>query len=129
MFAVRVGAEGIPNTLTLCVPGKLVHPATVAVTEYMPVARVEAPTMVVFCDVEVNAFGPVQLKVAPPGLVEVRLIVPPVQRVEVPPAVGAAGVGFTITATVPAGLLHPKEFTVKEYVPPAAVVAATKEGF
>ena len=57
----KVGAPGTPNTVTLNVPAGPGHPATVAVTEYIPVANVEAPGMLGFCVVEVNPFGPVQL--------------------------------------------------------------------
>jgi hypothetical protein len=56
-----VGVPGIPLIVTLTVPAALAHPFTVWVTEYIPVARVVAPTMVGFCKFEVKVFGPVQL--------------------------------------------------------------------
>ena len=59
-----IGANGIGLMVTLVVPTGPLHPPTVTYTEYMPVAKVVAPTMVGFCKVDVNAFGPVQLYVA-----------------------------------------------------------------
>jgi hypothetical protein len=47
-LAPRLGGEGMPKTFTLNVPAGPVHPFTVAVTEYIPVARVVAPGMVGF---------------------------------------------------------------------------------
>jgi hypothetical protein len=129
LLTVSVGGDGTPKTFTLNVPGGLVQPLTVAVTEYIPVAIVPAPAIVGFCKDEVNEFGPVQLKVAPPGFVEVKLMVDPAHKVAVPPAVGAAGVVLMTTAKVPAALLQPKELTVKEYTPAASVVAPTMVGF
>jgi hypothetical protein len=57
----RAGDDGIPKTFTLTVPGALVHPPAVEVTEYMPVASVDAAVIVGFCNDEVNEFGPLQL--------------------------------------------------------------------
>ena len=45
------------------------------------------------------------------------------------PAVGAAGIGFTVTAVVPAEPVQPVTVAVTEYVPEAAVVAAAIVGF
>ena len=45
---VAVGVPGGETTVTLVVPGKLVQPKTVCVTEYIPVASVVAPTMTGF---------------------------------------------------------------------------------
>jgi hypothetical protein len=44
-------------------------------------------------------------------------------------AVGVAGVGFTTTAVVPAGLVQPATVTVTEYVPDIAVVDEGRVGF
>lgn len=44
-------------------------------------------------------------------------------------AVGAEGVAFTVTATVPVPLVQPLTVTVNEYVPVAAVVADAIVGF
>ena len=54
------GVAGIGLTIAVMVPGRLVHPATAAVTEYIPLAAVVAFTMEGFCSDDVNAFGPVQ---------------------------------------------------------------------
>ena len=45
---VNDGAPGTLNTVTLNVPAGPVHPATVAFTEYIPVANVLAPGIVGF---------------------------------------------------------------------------------
>src|SRR3954467_1209032 len=95
----RAGGAGFPNPLTLNVPGRLVQPATVVVTEYIPVASVEAEVMTGFCNDELNKLGPVQLRVPVAGFA-VRLIVEFAHNVAVPPAVGAAGVALTSTFTV-----------------------------
>jgi hypothetical protein len=39
------------------------------------------------------------------------------------PAVGAVGIGFTVTVVVPATLVQPLTVAVTEYVPDIAVVA------
>jgi len=57
---VKVGVT-LVLTVTLTVPAELVHPLTVAVTLYCPVAAVVALDIVGFCNVDVNPFGPVQL--------------------------------------------------------------------
>jgi hypothetical protein len=44
----------------------------------------------------------------------VRFNVDPAQIGELLPAVGAAGVAFTTTFTVPTGLVHPATVTVSE---------------
>jgi hypothetical protein len=56
-----VGVEGAMKTLTLNVAGGLVHPLSVVVTEYIPVATVPAPLITGFCCDELKALGPVQL--------------------------------------------------------------------
>jgi hypothetical protein len=59
-----------------------------------------APAIVGFCKFEVKVFGPVQLyELAPPGLA-VKFRLDPAQSVELLPAVGAAGVGLTLTEIV-----------------------------
>jgi hypothetical protein len=55
------GAAGIGLIVAAVVPAGLVHPRTVWVTEYVPLAAVVAAAMVGFCEVDVNPFGPVQL--------------------------------------------------------------------
>jgi hypothetical protein len=53
-----VGAAGIGFTTTVVVPNVLVQPATVAVTEYVPLAATVAPAIVGFCTADENEFGP-----------------------------------------------------------------------
>jgi len=123
------GAAGVGLTVTLTVPALPVHPATVAVTEYVPDAAVVAPAMLGFCVEDVNPFGPVHEYVAPPMLDAERLSVLPSQIGLLLDAVGAAGIGLTVTLTVPAVLVHPPTVAVTEYVPDAAVVAPVMLGF
>ena len=52
------GATGVWFIVTLVVAAVLVQPLVVAVTEYVPEANVETLTIVGFCEVEVNPFGP-----------------------------------------------------------------------
>jgi hypothetical protein len=85
--------------------------------------------MVGFCVAEEKLFGPVQLYVAPAIVLAVKLSVLPAQIGELLAAVGAPGMGFTVTATVPAGPVHPATVAVTEYVPVAAVVAEAMLGF
>ena len=59
----------------------------------------------------------------------VKLISLPAHKVAVPPAVGAAGAGLTVTATVPAGPAQPPIRAITEYVPDAVVVTEGIEGF
>jgi len=124
-----VGAAGIGLTVTVTVPAGPVHPATVAVTEYVPLAAVVAFAMEGFCDEEEKPFGPVHEYVAPTILLAVKFKVLPAQIGELLPAVGAAGIALTVTVTVPAGPVHPATVAVTEYVPVAAVVAFAMEGF
>jgi hypothetical protein len=44
-------------------------------------------------------------------------------------AEGVAGIGFTTTFVVPAGLVQPFTVTVTLYTPPIAVIALAIEGF
>jgi hypothetical protein len=54
------GAEGTGLTTTVVVPALLVHPATVAVTEYVPAIAVVALALTEGSSTaEVKAFGPV----------------------------------------------------------------------
>ena len=59
----------------------------------------------------------------------VRFKVEPAQIGELLPAVGAAGVAFTTTATVPAAEVQPPTVTVTLYVPAMASVAPGRVGF
>lgn len=53
------GVAGIGLTTTVVVPNTLGHPATVAITEYVPLAATVAPAIDGFCVEDVKAFGPV----------------------------------------------------------------------
>jgi hypothetical protein len=59
----------------------------------------------------------------------VKFNVCPAHIAELEPTVGAAGIGFTVTDVVPAGLVQPFTVAVTEYVPDAAVVGEAIEGF
>ena len=122
------GVGGIAITFTLTVPGGLVHPFTTRVTEYVPDARVEAPVMVGFCNDDENPFGPFQLYDDAPEGVAVSVIDWPAQTVDVPPAVGAAGIEFTTTVVVPMPPAQPAKVTDTEYTPADDNEAAGIEG-
>jgi len=123
------GVAGIGCTITLTVPAAPVHPATVAMTEYVPDAAVVAPGTTGFCVEEINPFGPVQEYVAPAMFDALKLNVSPVQSGLLLAAAGAGGVALTVMATVPALLVQPATVTVSEYVPFAASVTLAMEGF
>ena len=55
------GAAGVEFTATVVVPATLIQLLTVTVTEYVPAIAAVAPVRDGFCDVDVNAPGPVQL--------------------------------------------------------------------
>ena len=129
LLLLAVGAAGIGFTTTVTVPDTPVHPATVAVTEYVPEAATVAAAIVGFCKVEEKLFGPVHEYVAPAIVLAVRVNVEPAHKGLLLPAVGATGLGLTTTTVVPAGPGHPATVAVTEYVPDAAVVAPAIEGF
>ena len=85
--------------------------------------------MVGFCTELEKLFGPVHEYVAPLTAGVERLMVLPVHTGELPDAVGAAGVGFTVTATVPIAEVHPFAVMVTLYVPDIATVAFVMVGF
>jgi len=124
-----VGVRGAALTVATVVPARDVQPATVIVTEYVPVASVVAAGMDGFCKAEVKALGPVQEYVAPATVGVVRLRVPPAQIGPLLAAVGVAGAALTVATVVPARDVQPATVTVTEYVPVAAVVAAGIVGF
>jgi hypothetical protein len=66
-----------------------------------------APGIVGFCIVDVNPLGPVHAYVAPATLEAVRLNVEPSQTAPPFPAVGAAGIPFTVTAVAVDVATHP----------------------
>jgi hypothetical protein len=109
-----VGAEGTGLTTTVTVATELVHPLAIAVTVYVPLAAVVALVMLGFWLVEAKLLGPVQLYVAPVTVVAVRLSVDPAHIGLLLDAVGAEGVGLTVTVVVPAALGHPPTVIVTE---------------
>jgi hypothetical protein len=123
------GVAGIGFTVTTVVPAALMQPLTETVTEYVPVAAVVAFATDGFCKEEENPFGPVHEYVAPATAGVVKFNVLPAQIGLLLDAVGVAGMGFTVTLTVPAALVHPATVTVSEYVPDIATVADGRVGF
>ena len=98
LLVLNTGVPGIGFTVTTTVATGLVQPAAeVVVTEYVPLAAAVAPTIFGFCAPEAKAFGPVQLQLVPPVFVEVRFNVAPAHIGLLLPAVGAAGLAFTVT--------------------------------
>ena len=129
LLLLTVGVVGIGLTVTLVVPALLVQPLTVTVTEYVPDARVVAAAIEGSCIAEEKVFGPVHAYVAPATVLDVRFKVAPAHNGLLLLAVGAAGIGLTVTVTVPAELVQPLTVAVTEYVPDASVVAAAIDGF
>ena len=101
LLLVAVGALGVRFTVTGVVAGKLLQPATLALTVYVPDAAVVAPGILGFWSVDVKPFGPIQLYVAFAIKEAVRNIVLPEQTGLVPPATGVAGVAcVTVVLTI-----------------------------
>jgi hypothetical protein len=73
----------------------------------VPDAAVVTLDIVGSSEVDVKLFGPVQLYVEPATVFEVRLKVCPEQTVLLLPTIGVAGVGFTVTESVPTDPLQP----------------------
>ena len=74
-----VGAAGTAFTTTIVVPGRLVQPAEVTVTLYVPAMAAVAPGRVGFCTADVNDEGPVHEYVAPTTNGVLNAIVVPAQ--------------------------------------------------
>ena len=113
LFAA-VGAAGIGLTVALTVASGPVQPATVTFNVYTPLAKVVAPGIVGFCVEAVKLFGPLQLYVAPAIVLAVKLKVEPTHIGELTLAVGAAGILFTVTLTVPTGPVQPATVALTE---------------
>lgn len=126
--ALAFGAAGVGFTVTATVPAAEVQPSSVMVTLYVPPSANVATAIVGFCTEDEKLFGPLQLYV-PLVAVDVRLIASPSQTGEFDPAVGAAGIGFTTTATVPAAEVQPSSVIVSVYVPASAAVDTAMVGF
>lgn len=83
-----------------------------------------------FCEVDVKLFGPLHAYVTPDIVLALKLRSFPTQTGELLLAVGAIGVWFTATVTVPDELVgHPGTVTVTEYVPAAEVLTLASVGF
>ena len=109
---LAVGAEGTGLTVTLKLAPVLVHPLTVTVAVYVPAAAAVEEGMVGFCAVEENAFGPIQLYVAPATVEANKEIVVPAHTGELDDTVGFAGIGFTVTTVFEGALVHPPTVAV-----------------
>jgi hypothetical protein len=59
----------------------------------------------VSCEIETKLFGPVHAYVAPPTVLDIKLRLDPVHTGLLLVATGVAGVGLTVTLTVPAALV------------------------
>jgi hypothetical protein len=115
LLLLGVGVVGVGLTTTVVVPAGLVaQPGTVTVTEYVPASATTTPAIDGFCVEELNAFGPVQLYIAPANVLEVRFKVVPEQTGLLLLAVGAAGGGLITTTVVATGLAHPATVKVTE---------------
>lgn len=123
------GVAGVALMITAVVPAAEVHPLSVTVTLYVPVAAVVTEVMFGFCSDELKLFGPVQLYAAPTTAGVERLSVLPEQTGELLDAVGVDGVALIVTAVVPAADVHPPTVTVTLYVPAIAAVADGRVGF
>ena len=122
--ALMVGVEGIALTVADVVAALLVHPFTVTVTLYVPVAAVVAFVMLGFCNDDVKLLGPVHAYVAPLTVLAVKFSVVPAQIAPLLPAVGALGIALTVTV-VPAlaELEHPLTVDTTVYTPLAVTVS------
>jgi hypothetical protein len=83
-------------TVAVVVAAVDVHPVTVTLTLYVPVAAVVAPTIDGFCAVDEKEFGPVQAYVAPATVEAKRFSVAPAQIGPLLEAVGGPGVALTV---------------------------------
>ena len=117
------------STVTLVVDIALVHPATLALTLYVPDAAAVAAAITGFCNAELYEAGPLQEYVAP-GIVEaVRLIEVPSHTGLLADAAGAAGTGLTVTVVTAVLLLQPAAVAFTLYVPASAGAAEAITGF
>src|SRR5579859_2931195 len=82
-----------------------------------------------FWALDAKPFGPAQLYVAPATVEAVRFSVDPAQMGPLLPAVGAEGVGLTVAVVVPGADGQLATVATTEYVPEAAAVAPTIDGF
>ena len=108
LLTVTEGASGIAFGAATPVPGALVQPSTVAVTEYVPA------TVTVIDEVVAPVFHD-------------KLPVAVVDNTELPQLLdtlttGVAGIAFGAATPVPGALVQPLTVTVTEYVPATVTV-------
>lgn len=123
---------GVGLIMTVVVPGAegQLPTVVVAITEYTPASASVILLIDGFCVAFENPFGPVHAYVTPGETVfAVKFNVPPEQTGELLPAVGVAGVGFTVTFTVPAAEVQLLSVAVTLYTPLAATDALVIDGF
>lgn len=96
VIAMVTDGVTVAFTTTATVPAALVQPLSVTVTEYVPVAAVVAFEILEFLVLEVNPFGPVQLKEAPGtfDVVKLRVVFAHIGPLLV--GAGVAGVAVTV---------------------------------
>lgn len=123
-----VGAAGIGFTTITTVPAAEVQPSSVMVTPYVPASADVDTAIDGFCNDDEKLFGPVHVYV-PLVADDVRLMASPSHTGEFDPAVGVAGIGFTVTLVVASADTQPFSVTVSEYVPASASVEAVMVGF
>jgi hypothetical protein len=85
--------------------------------------------MIGFCAEELKLSGPVQVYVAPLTVEANNLIESPSQTGVLSDGVGAAGNGFTNTASVSAADVHPFTVALTEYTPDIVVSVDNLVGF
>ena len=105
--AYAIVAFGAAVIVTEVVPAGLVHPFTVAVTVYVPASASVTEEIVGVWAEDVNPFGPVHAYVAPATFVAERFNEEPSQTGPLLEAVGAAGMGFTVTVVATEVAEHP----------------------
>ena len=102
--AEMLGVDGIALTTADVVAAVLVHPFTVTVTLYVPVAATVALEIEGFCADDAKLSGPVHAYVAPATVLAVKLSVDPAHTGPLLPAVGALGIALTVTVALPDAL-------------------------
>ena len=116
-------------TITFCVAAALVHPFTVAVTEYIPLWAKLLLAMVGFCEEELKPFGPLHVYVAPAMFEAVSKTFDPSHNGLLLPVVGDAGIELTTMVIVPGELVQPFPVAVTEYDPEEDKVIFGMDGF
>lgn len=125
-----VGVAGVSLMVTFVEPAAEVQPLMVTVTLYVPVAAVVTLGIAGFCWLLVNAFGPLHIYVAAPGVVvlALRFNVSPLHTGELPDAVGVAG-GVGSTKVTGPSILETQPFNITRILlyKPAARLGMTSD--